>query len=150
MNSFFTQYFSNIKSMMKKTTVIQIIFLIVLSFIACQKEDNAIQGLDGTWIELDTHTDTIVFKTNFSSGSLMLNRGFETINGYYLPKIGSGPYAYEISNDSINLTWLLSSSVYPNRRNYFFNLNESSGTFNVQVFTAFETNKAILTFKKLE
>jgi hypothetical protein len=78
----------------------------------------------------------------------VLNRGFETRNGYYLPKMGSGPYAYEISNDSIRLLSLLSSSAYGQK--YFFKLNESSGTFNVQVFTTFETNKAILTFKKLE
>jgi hypothetical protein len=133
---------------MKIITVIQITFLMVLSLTACQKEDKIIQGLDGTWTEIDTHTDTIIFKTNDISGSLVLNRGFETRNGYYLPKMGSGPYAYEISNDSIRLLSLLSSSAYGQK--YFFKLNESSGTFNVQVFTTFETNKAILTFKKLE
>jgi hypothetical protein len=123
-------------------------FLAVLCITACQKEDNTIQGLSGTWTEIDTKTDTIIFKTNSVSGSLLLNRGYETRNGYYLPKMGSGPYAYEISHDSIKLTWILSSSGYG--QNYFFKFNESTDTFNIQVFTSFATNKAILTFRKLD
>lgn len=133
---------------MKRTTAIQIVFLIVLSLTSCKKEDYNINGLAGTWTEIDTQTDTIIFKTNYISGSLMLNRGFETINGHYLPKIGSGPYAYEISNDSIKLESMLSSTLYG--RKYFFKFNESAKTFYIDVFTAFATDKARLTFRKLE
>jgi hypothetical protein len=129
--------------MMKKTTVIQIIFFTIFILTACQKQerDNSIHGLEGTWIETTTRTDTIVFTTNSTTGLLTLNRG--------LQKTGSGPYTYEISKDSIELKWLLSNSVYSDRYNYFFKLNEISGTFNIQAFTTFDTNKAILTFQKL-
>ena len=129
--------------MKKKSTVFQIVFLTILILTACQKQekDNTIHGLEGTWIETAIRTDTIVFTTNSISGSLMLNRG--------IAKTGSGPYAYEISNDSIKLKWLLSNSVYSDRRNYFFKLNESFGTFNIQDFTSFDTNKTIHTFQKL-
>ena len=142
-NSFLNNLSLTFKSMKKKMTVIQIIFLTILILTACQKQerDNTIHGLEGTWIETTIRTDTIVFTTNSISGLFTLNRG--------LPKTGSGPYAYEISNDSINLKWLLSNSIYSDRRNYFFKLDESSGTFNIQDFTTFDTNKAILTFQKL-
>ena len=134
--------------MTRNTIFPYIIILIVLCSSACQKQDNIIQGLSGIWTEVDTQTDTIIFSTNSMSGSLLLNRGYETRNGFYLPRLGSGPYAYEISHDSINLHWIASSQAYG--QNYFFKFNESSGTFNIQVFTSFATNKAILTFRKLE
>ena len=142
MNSFLNNISLIFKSMIKKITVIQIIFLTILILTACQKQerDNTIHGLEGTWIETATRIDTIVFTTNSISGYFTLNRG--------LSRTGSGPYDYEISNDSIKLKWLLSSSVYSDRRNYFFKLNESSGTFNIQAFY-FNTDKAILTFQKL-
>lgn len=134
--------------MTKRTLFLYIIFLLVFCNTACQKQDNSIEGLNGTWTEVDTQTDTIVFNTNSASGLFLLNRGYEIRNGHNLPKLGCGPYMYEISHDSINLHWSASSSSYGH--NYFFNFNESSGTFNIQVFTSFTTNKAILTFRKLK
>jgi hypothetical protein len=134
--------------MIKNTVFPVIIILIVLCSGACQKQDNILEGLNGTYIEVDTQTDTIFFSTNSMSGSLLLNRAYETRNGNYLPGYGSGPYSYQILHDSIYLHWMASSQAYG--RKYFFRFNESSRTFNIQVFTFFATNKAILTFKKLE
>jgi hypothetical protein len=135
-----------LNTMTKKTFFPLIIVLIMFCLPACQKQET--QGLDGTWTEVDTQTDTIVFNSNSMPGLFLLNRGYEIRNGYNLPKLGSGLYNYEISNDSINLRWSVSSSF--NNIKYFFKLNESSGTFNIQVFTTFATNKAILTFKKVK
>jgi hypothetical protein len=137
-----------LNAMTKKTLFLLIIVLIMFCLPACQKQDTKIQALDGTWTEVDTQTDTIVFSSNTMPGLLLLNRGYEIRNGYNLPKLGSGPYTYEISNDSIKLQWTASSSF--NNFKYFFKFNESSETFNIQVFTSFATNKAILTFKKVK
>jgi hypothetical protein len=134
--------------MTKNTILPLIIILIVLCSGGCQKQDNMIQNLNGAWVEIDTQTDTIIFSTNSMSGSLLLNRAYETRNGNYLPGSGSGPYAYQIFHDSIYLHWMASSQAYG--RKYYFRFNESSRTFNIQVFTSFATNKAILTFRKLE
>jgi len=126
-------------------------FLIALSTILilarCQKDGGIVSGLIGTWVEIDTKTDSIIFKTNDQSGTFMLNRGFEVSNGYYLPKIGSGPYSYLISDDKIKIVDLLSGSAGGN--NFYFNINQDIESFQIGVFSLFDTNKAILTFKKI-
>jgi hypothetical protein len=133
--------------MTKPTFVILFTILAGFYLSSCHDHENFIQNLQGTWIEVDTQTDTIVFSSNSKSGDFILYRGYEIRNGYNLPKLGSGPYAYTINKDSINVISLLSSSY---SRNYYFKFNESSMTFNIGLFTFFATNKAILTFVKIK
>jgi hypothetical protein len=131
---------------MKNFSLLFIIFLILFS---CEKHDVTVSGLKGTWVEVDTKTDTIIFNHNATSGSFILSKGHEIRNGYVLPKIGSGIFLYELNKDSIRITDGLSS--IHREGNYYFKFNESLKTFNIQIFTTgFTTEKDILTFKKLE
>jgi len=122
---------------------------IVVFFISCEKHDDEFVGLKGTWIGTYDNNDTIIFKSSSTTGSFVLNRGYETRNGYILPKLGSGPYSYKISNDSINVLWLLSSSGYGT--NVYFKLHESEKSFQIGIFTTgFVTNLAIVEFQKID
>ena len=131
-----------------KILTINVIFLTLLILTSCEKNKVTISGLQGTWVEIDTKTDTLIFKTNDLSGTFYLYRGFEMINGYYLPKIGSGMYSYDISGNSIKIVDLLSSTAGGN--NYYFSIIHDNESFQVGMFTFLETNKAILTFKRLK
>jgi hypothetical protein len=125
--------------------------LLILSFLSfsCEKHEITVSGLKGTWVEVDTKTDTIFFNRNNTYGLFILSKGREIRNGYLLPKIESGIFMFELNKDSIAITDGLSCTY--SKRNYYFKLNESLKTFNIQTFTTgFEANKAILTFKKLE
>ncbi len=134
-----------------KNSIVRLLTLvfIVVFFISCEKHDNEIIGLKGTWIGTYDNNDTIIFKSSSTTGSFVLNRGYETRNGYVLPKLGSGPYSYKISNDSINVLWLLSSSGYGT--NVYFKLREPEKRFQIGIFTAgFVTNLAIVEFQKID
>jgi len=133
-----------------KTIILTInaIFLTLFIFSACENNKVTTSGLKGTWVEIDTKTDTIIFKTDDLAGKFYLNRGFEMTNGYYLPKIGSGMYSYDISGNSIKIVDLLSSTAGGN--NYYFSIIHDNESFQVGMFTFLETNKAILTFKRLK
>jgi hypothetical protein len=132
---------------MKRNISIPILTLITgLIFSSCHKQEESIPGLKGTWIEVDTQSDTIIFNTDLTIGYLNLNRGYELMNGYSLPKTGSGPYSYTIKDDSIRLLWAFSSFGYGS--DYFFKFNESNMTFNIGSFGSIETDKTILTFQK--
>jgi hypothetical protein len=84
-----------------------IVFVGILST-GCKNETVDTSSLTGVWIEATHKADTLVF--NNQPLGLILKRGYEVRNGYYLPKAHSGPYTYEIKNDSINLLWLGSDS----------------------------------------
>lgn len=127
---------------------ISLIFLTILIVASCEKDNVIISGLKGTWVEIDTKTDTIIFKTNDQSGTFLLYRGFEIKNGYVLPKIGSGPYSFDITDDTIKIVHLLSSIAEGN--NFYFSFNQDHESFKIGIFSFFETNKAILTFRKLK
>jgi hypothetical protein len=134
---------------MKNSIGYLILVFIVVSFISCEKHDDKIIGLKGTWIGTYDNNDTIIFKSSSTTGSFILNRGYETRNGYVLPKLGSGPYSYKISKDSINVLWLSSSIGYGT--NVYFKLRESEKRFQIGIFTAgFVTNLAIVEFQKIE
>ncbi|HYG37219.1 MAG TPA: hypothetical protein VD908_01310 [Cytophagales bacterium] len=87
-----------------------------LFFINCS-DDEAINGLIGTWVESVDKEDTIIFKED----ALVLSRGKELRDGYLLPKDGSGIFEYKIKNDSITLINLALSCVCP--RSYYFKKN---------------------------
>ena len=58
--------------MKENIVTISLIFLTILIVASCEKENVIISGLKGTWVEIDTKTDTIIFKTNDQSGTFLL------------------------------------------------------------------------------
>ena len=107
------------------------------------------KGLEGIWVEANTLTDTIIFNSNSNTGLFWLHRGYEIRDGYRLPIIGSTGFHYEIVSDSITVRDGLSSSW--NEETYYFNYDEPSLTIKVGKFSPYiETNKSILTFRKIE
>jgi hypothetical protein len=144
---------------MKTNTVdkCQIHFIIVLTFmvtlVACKKEEfpdpNTLpKGLTGSWIETNTLADTIRFNSDTQSGYFYLSRGFAITNGYWLPKIGSAPYSYNISGDSITVIDGLSSSMAGGT--YYFKFDEPNLTIKIGKFCKYlATKHSILTFRKI-
>ncbi len=126
------------------------LFLIVLVFIvatSCDKENIEKSQIDGVWIETTHKTDTLVFENTHSG--MTLKRGTEIRNGYLLPKYSSGPYSYEIKNDSISLHWMASSSSYS--INHYFDLDSKNNEIKIgNFFIDSIKSDAVLTFKKVQ
>jgi hypothetical protein len=69
-------------------------------------------------------------------------------NGYWLPRIGSAPYSYNITADSISVIDGLSSSMEGGT--YYFKFDEPNLTINIGKFCKYITaRKLILTFRKI-
>lgn len=142
----------------KKLPSLALALLMGLIFVSCQKDNSRAnfpdpstlpQGLVGTWVEVNTLSDTLGFPSNNNSGLLWLQRGFEIRNGYRLPVIGSTGYEYKIFSDSINLIDGL-SSIYDSRT-YPFHFDESNLTITVGKFSKYiNTKKSTLTFRKIK
>ena len=144
---------------MKTNTVRKLILglIVTISFgivlVSCQKNEfpdpNTLpKGLKGTWIETTTKTDTIRFNSNNQSGLFFLSRGFAMTNGYWLPKIGSAPYSYTLSVDSISVINGLSSAMEGGT--YYFKFDEPNLTIKIGKFCEYiTTKKSILTFRKI-
>ena len=114
-----------------KIFTVLFVSLIVLVLFSCKKDefpDPSLlpKGLEGSWVEVNTKTDTIIFKSNSDTGMFYLHRGYEIRNGYRLPIIGSTPYHYEIFTDSIKVIDGLSSSW--NEGTYDFNFDNTNLT----------------------
>ena len=122
-----------------------IVFVLVTST-SCDKNDIENSTLNGVWIETIHKTDTLVFDNQHTG--FILNRGTEIRNGYLLPKYLSGPYMYEIENDSISLRWGASSSSYANK--YCFKLDSKNKEIKIGNFFVDSINTGvILTFTKV-
>ena len=103
-------------------------------------------SLAGVWIEATHKADTLVF-TNQPLG-LILNWGYEVSNGYFLPKVHSGPYTYEIKNDSINLLWL--GSDYNKGTEYYFKSDLNNKSLKIgNFYDDSQGSNAVLTFIKI-
>ncbi len=132
--------------------------LIIFSFIlfSCQKDEISFpdpstlpKGLVGSWLETSLGVDTIRFNSNSKTGSFYFSRGFAKTNGYWLPKIGSAPYSYTISGDSIHVIDGLSSSMQGG--SYYFKFDEPNLTFNIGKFSKYlDTKKDIPAFRKIK
>jgi|WetSurMetagenome_2_1015567.scaffolds.fasta_scaffold295852_1 hypothetical protein len=121
----------------------------IMLLVSCEKHKDEVPGLAGTWIGTYNNDDTIVFKSSSVNGLFILNRGYETRNGYLLPKLGSGLYSYNISGESINVISSVSSLGTGN--NVYFKLNESEKKFQIGIFTSgFITNLYIVEFKNID
>ena len=129
-------------------------FFTGIILLSCQHEDfpdpdTLPKGLIGSWVEINTKSDTIVFNTNNDTGIFLLNRGFEIRNGYRLPIIGSTGYNYIIFSDSIHLVNGLSSTMESGT--YYFKLDEPKLTINIGKFSKYiSTKKTSLTFRKVK
>ena len=122
-----------------------IVFVLVTS-ISCDKNNIENSTLNGVWIETIHKTDTLVFDNQYTG--FILNRGTEISNGYLLPKSLSGPYLYDIKNDSISLRWGASSSSYANK--YYFKLDSKNKEIKIENFFVDSINtNVILTFTKV-
>lgn len=102
--------------------------------------------LEGVWVDNKTGTNTLEFLRLEDGGSLMiLNRGREFRNGYNLPKMGSGPYAFVLKGNKISLHYSLSSTY--TFSDYDFEYNP----LQVKIGRFFESgnSSSILTFRKV-
>ncbi len=128
-------------------------FILVL-LLSCSKDEfpdpNTLsKDLKGSWVEVDTKTDTMIFKYSDISGLFWFHRGYEIRNGYRLPIIGSTGYHYEIVADSITLIDGL-LSIW-NENTYYFNFDKPNLTINIGNFSQhIDSNKPILTFRKIK
>jgi hypothetical protein len=121
--------------------------------LSCQKDefpdpDTLPKGLAGSWIETNTLADTIRFNSDSQSGYFYLARGFAMTNGYWLPKIGSAPYSYSVTGDSITVIDGLSSAMAGGT--YYFRFDEPNLTIRIGKFCKYiATKHSILTFRKI-
>jgi hypothetical protein len=116
----------------------------VIALLACQKEEfpdpNTLpKGLTGSWIETNTRTDIIRFNSDNQTGFFYLSRGFAMTNGYWLPKIGSAPYSYNITGNSISVIDGLSSAMEGGT--YYFRYDEPNLTINIGKFCKYIVTK---------
>ena len=127
--------------------------LLLVFVFSCTKDefpdpDTLTKELEGTWVEVNTRTDTIIFNSSSNSGIFWLHRGYEIRNGYRLPIIGSTGYHYEIIEDSIKLVDGLSSTW--NEGTYYFNFNKPNLIIRIGKFSKYiGSKKPILTFRKI-
>jgi hypothetical protein len=107
--------------------------------------------MEGTWIESEQKTDTIIFSPEYDGQFPVfnLNREFRVTDSGTLPGYSSGPYWYILGTNSISLDWFLSSYSWFNR--YYFDLQPGGKEFKILNFFA-EPNETrdTLTFVKTE
>ena len=117
----------------------------LILILGCSKNEDSINNkLRGTWIESELKTDTIKFQNQFSF--LWLYRGTEFVNGYDLPKTGTGPYDYTLKEDSIRLNPAFSSAFQ--YRSYYFHIEDDQLTIGNFYDDSLEKN--VLNFTKIE
>jgi len=132
---------------MKTNTVRKLIFGLNVTIslgiilVSCQKDEfphpNTLpEGLTGSWIETNTRTDTIRFNSDNLSGYFFFSGGFAFPNGYWLPKIGSAPYSYKITGDSITVLNGLSSGMWSRRRDQaiMVSIKHISSLYVIQIY----------------
>ena len=123
------------------------ILLMFLVF-SCTKDNiRTFSDLNGKWVDINTKTDTLIFKMNGDSEMMFLERGKEIRNGFLLPKYGSGPYDYKLltSDNKISLRWGLSSNN--SFKDYYF--KQSGDNLIVENFFDISEDGRKLTFKKI-
>ena len=131
------------KPEMKTRIVIVIIISLALS---CCTRENASPALSGSWVDIDTHTDTLNFLSVDGQPYLHVDRGTEFRDGFLRPKSGSGPYNYNLDGDTISLRWLLSSDS----RSHSYYFKQSGHQLTIGRFFDATTSGSTLTFSKIE
>lgn len=124
------------------------IIVSVLTLLSCSKagtKNDSFSRLKGNWVALETRTDTLYFKNWEGMEIMNLARGRELRDGNSVPKSGSGFYEYSITQETINLRWMLSSNA--NFKEYTFQVKENTLTIG-NFYGSSSTD--ILEFEKLE
>ena len=119
----------------------------IFSLACCEKSDDSAYQINGTWIELNNHSDTIYFENLGSEGMLTLKRGYENVNGHIVPKHGSGIYQFKLKPDTIMINNILWSCLcYPS---YDFQMNSTHDTFEIGNFydTSLTVNQRMTFFR---
>lgn len=133
---------------MQRLQISILLVLISLGLSGCGDNPVVINAeLNGQWVEIVSNSDTLEFSLWGDQQIMMLDRGKELVNGVMVPKIGSGPYEYQLlPNNIISLRWTLSSSSAFN--DYYFSRTDNK----LVIENFFDPDKAgtILTFIKLE
>lgn len=143
-----------IKNLLKKLHPIMFAFFYIFFLLSCNKENfpnpaTLPKGLTGSWVEVHTYSDTLVFTSEKDTGSVLLKKGYEIRNGYRLPTIGTTIYSYVILSGSIKMIDGLSSTWAENY--YYFNFDEQNLIINIGKFSKYiDTQKTILTFRKIK
>ena len=97
-----------------KLTMISFLLILIFCNASCQKSLLKKSPINGTFIESEKKSDTIIFLPEYDGQNPVfeLKRGFRIADGYKLPDYYSGPYNYRISQKSISLYWFLSSGSF--------------------------------------
>lgn len=112
--SVLTRQFSEFQSNSCRNMKHRLLTAFTLALLASCSPDNVTpttsSDLGGKWIEVSTTTDTLTFESWGNLEVMTLSRGKEMQNGHMLPKTGSGPYEYKLTQEKISLYWMLSSN----------------------------------------
>jgi hypothetical protein len=116
-----------------KTVLPFLLFLILSNYIYCQKVELKTSPLNGTWVELEKRSDTIVFSPEYDGQNPIFNlkRGFRIADGHKLPDYYSGPYNFKLGQNSISVYWFLSSGSF---QIYYFELIPEENKFKIGNF----------------
>lgn len=131
-----------------KISVMCFVCFLAITTVHCQKEVMQKSPLSGTWVEISMKTDTIEFLPEYESTNpiLWLKRGK---NNHNLPKEYSGPYTYELHENTISLNWFLSSNS--GYHAYYFELAQDRKEFKiVNFFDKPYENKDTLVFQLIK
>jgi hypothetical protein len=117
----------------------------VLVGFGCKKDqtESMNEQLKGQWVRIDIRSDTLLFGY-WSNNWVELRRGNKMIDGNNTPIAPCGLFEYSITNDSINLNWIASSSF--STKKYLFKLYNSK----MNIGNFIESSNAILTFEKIK
>jgi hypothetical protein len=96
----------------------------------CRSDDKATINLNGMWIDA-AKQDTLIFNER-EDNTFTVKRGYEFVNGYRLPKIGTDIYSYKWRNDSILINGYLWNCIcFPA---FYFSLNSDNTILEVGDF----------------
>lgn len=111
-----------------KSTSISFLLIMLFCNASCQKSLLKKSPINGTYIESEKKSDTIIFLSEYDGQNPVfeLKRGFRIADGYKLPDYYSGPYNYKISQKSISLYWFLSSGSF---QTYYFKSTPEENKF---------------------
>jgi hypothetical protein len=122
------------KQMKILKTVVPFLLLFILSnYIYCQNVELKTSPLNGTWIEVEKRSDTIVFSPKYDGQNPIFNlkRGLRIADGNKLPDYFSGPYNFKLGENSISVYWFLSSGSF---QTYYFKMIPEENKFKIGNF----------------
>lgn len=126
------------------------VFLIIaITLMSCTSDSlSTADLLKGKWIEVNTKSDTLVFGLFGDQEAMMVNRGYEMRDSFWLPKHGSGPYDYKILKNKISLRYYLSS--YNGYIDYKFKFDLKTSRIEVDKFYETDSTVTKLVFERLK